>query len=77
MAGMQLLDTLFSRLAVRSCSACSPRSLLAGGSSSSSSIVQKHGYATQANMLGGLKPVKGARKNVGRLCASGFVTSPS
>lgn len=61
MAGLQIMDLLFSRLSVRSCVASSSRML----SASLTSMANKHGYATHANSLGGLKPSKGATKNVG------------
>lgn len=63
MASLQIIDALFSRLSLRSCVACSSRSL--PGSAKEVLDIRKHGYATHANMLGGLKPAKGATKKVG------------
>lgn len=56
MASTQLLDSLFTRLALGSSSRASSSSALASTS--------RRSYATQANLLGSLRPVKGAAVKV-------------
>ena len=56
MASTQLLDSLFTRLALGSSSTAS--------SSSAFASTSRRSYATQANLLGSLRPVKGAAVKV-------------
>jgi len=63
MAALRLLDVLFARLAVRS-SSSSSTCLHASTSTSTSTATQFRQYATHANLLGSLKPSKGATHKV-------------